>query len=95
MHTKIFIDSDHGSWDSAAAPWHWGWTQCSRGAADMDLEKELLDAFDRVAHEDFPNPQRIACPGREALLKLAQRPAETDLAHVLAHIRKCAPVLMK
>jgi hypothetical protein len=38
----------------------------------MDSEKELLDAFDRVVHEDFPNPQRIACPGREVLLKLAQ-----------------------
>ena len=41
------------------------------GACGMDLEKELLDALDRVVHEDFPNPQRIACPGREVLLKFA------------------------
>jgi hypothetical protein len=37
----------------------------------MDSGKKLLDAFDRVVHEDFPNPQHIACPGREVLLKLA------------------------
>jgi len=59
----------------------------------MDSEKELLDAFDRVVHEDFPNPQRIACPGREVLLKLAQQSADTQLDHLLAHIRQCAPCL--
>jgi hypothetical protein len=57
----------------------------------MDPEKELLDAFDRVVHEDFPNPQRIDCPGRDVLLKLAQRPADTQFASLLAHIRQCAP----
>jgi hypothetical protein len=58
----------------------------------MDSEKELLDAFDRVLHEDFPNPQHIACPGREVLLKLAQHPADSaQLANLLAHIRQCAP----
>ncbi len=57
----------------------------------MDSEKELFDAFDRVVHEDFPNPQRIACPGRDVLLKLAQRPGDTKFASLLAHIRQCAP----
>jgi len=57
----------------------------------MDPEKELLDAFDRVVHEDFPNPQRIDCPGRDVLLKLAQRPADDQFAFLLAHIRQCAP----
>ena len=57
----------------------------------MDSEKELLDAFDRVVHEDFPNPQRIACPGRDVLLKLAQRPVDSQLAPLLAHIRQSAP----
>jgi hypothetical protein len=60
-------------------------------ACIMESEKELLDAFDRVVHEDFPNPQRIACPGRDVLLKLAQRPADTQFAPLLAHIRQCAP----
>ena len=57
----------------------------------MDSEKDLLDAFDRVVHEDFPNPQRIACPGREVLLKIARQPADAQLAYQLAHIRQCAP----
>jgi hypothetical protein len=91
MYAKIFIDSDHRSWDSAGEAWHWGRTQCSMEVADMDLEKELLDAFDRVVHDDFPNPQRTACPGREVLLKLARWPADTQFAYVLAHIRRCAP----
>jgi hypothetical protein len=57
----------------------------------MDFEEELLGAFDRVVHEDSPNPQRIACPGREVLLKLTQRPADAQLANLLAHVRQCAP----
>jgi hypothetical protein len=57
----------------------------------MDIEQELLDAFERVVHEDFPNPQRINCPGREVLRKLAEQPADTQLTQVLAHIRQCAP----
>ncbi len=61
------------------------------GACRMDLAKELLDAFDRAVHEDFPNPQRIDCPGREVLLKLAQQPADAQLSHLLDHIRRCAP----
>jgi hypothetical protein len=57
----------------------------------MDSEKELLDAFDRVVHEDFPNPQRVACPGREILLKLAQQVTDAQLAGQLDHVRQCAP----
>ncbi len=57
----------------------------------MDSEKELLDAFARVVHEDFPNPGRIACPGREVLLKLVRQPADAQLADLLAHVRQCAP----
>ena len=62
-----------------------------RLARRMDFEKELLDALDRIVHEDFPNPQHIGCPGRQVLLKLAQQPADSQLAHLLAHIRQCAP----
>jgi hypothetical protein len=57
----------------------------------MDSENELLDAFEGVIHKDFPNPQRIDCPGRDVLLKLAQWSADAQLAHSLAHIRQCAP----
>jgi len=72
------------------ATWQSG-TPCSTRACRMDLEKELLDAFDRVVHEDFPNPQHIDCPGRQVLLKLAQQPADTQLSHLLDHVRQCAP----
>ena len=62
-----------------------------RRRSTLDSEKELLDAFDRVLREDFPNRQRIGCPGREVLLNLAQQPADIQVAHLLAHIPKCAP----
>lgn len=57
----------------------------------MESEKELVDAFDRVLHEDFPNPQRIGCPGHEALLKLAEGSGQLQQTRLLTHIRECAP----
>ena len=57
----------------------------------MEYEKELLDAFERVIHEDFPNPQRIGCPGRGALSKLAEGTRHVQQTRLLAHVRQCAP----
>jgi hypothetical protein len=57
----------------------------------MGSEKELLDAFENVIHEDFPNPKRIGCPGYEALLKLAEESGPVQQTRLLAHIRQCAP----
>ena len=57
----------------------------------MDSEKELIDAFERIIHEDFPNPQRIDCPGHKELWKLAEGFAQVQLKHLLAHVRQCAP----
>lgn len=57
----------------------------------MDSEKELVDAFERIVHKSFPNPQRVDCPGREILLKLAQQSEDCQVAPILAHIRQCAP----
>lgn len=57
----------------------------------MDPEKELIDAFERRVHEDFPNPERIACPGRDQLRLLAEPSRESQLSHLLDHVRKCAP----
>jgi hypothetical protein len=56
----------------------------------MNLEKELFDMFDRVVHQDYPNPKRINCPGSPALAKLAAEPT-LHSASILAHIRQCAP----
>jgi hypothetical protein len=57
----------------------------------MNLEKELFDAFDRVVHQDYPNPRRINCPGYPALRKLAAEPEAVYFPSTLAHIRQCAP----
>jgi hypothetical protein len=29
---------------------------------EMNLERELVDAFERIVHEDCPNPRRMNCP---------------------------------
>ncbi len=57
----------------------------------MGSEKELLEAFERIIHEDFPNPQRVGCPGGDALLRLAEGSGHVHKAALLAHIRQCAP----
>jgi hypothetical protein len=57
----------------------------------MNLEKELLDAFDRVVHEDYPNPRRINCPGSAAIEKLAAAPEADHSSSTLNHVRRCAP----
>ena len=57
----------------------------------MDLEAELIDALERVVHRDFPNPQRIDCPGSDVLLKLVTESEQAQFLSVLAHIRRCAP----
>ena len=56
----------------------------------MGSEKELLEAFERIIHGDFPNPQRIGCPGHEALLRLAEGSGHVKQG-LLAHVRRCAP----
>lgn len=57
----------------------------------MHLEKELWDAFDRVMHQDHPNPHRINCPGTSTLQRLAIEPIAVQSPSVLAHVRQCAP----
>ena len=37
----------------------------------MDWETELINSFDTIVHREFPNPQRIGCPGRDSLMDLA------------------------
>jgi hypothetical protein len=61
----------------------------------MGSEKELRETFERIIHEDFPNPQRIGCPGDDALLKLAGGSGQVHPIHLLAHIRQCAPCFDK
>ena len=58
-----------------------------------NVEKQLIDAFDRVAHQDHPNPNRVNCPGIAALRELASHPEQLRSASILAHIGHCAPCL--
>jgi hypothetical protein len=56
----------------------------------MGSDKELLEAFERIVHEVFPNPQPIGCPGGDALLRFAEGSGHIQQTRLLAHIRKCA-----
>lgn len=57
----------------------------------MDEEKDLIDAFELMVHNEFSNPERIGCPGRDSLVRLASGLGNPELATILAHIRQCAP----
>lgn len=57
----------------------------------MDPEKDLIDAFAAMMHKEFPNPERIGCPGLPALIKLASGSEDPEFTAILAHVRQCAP----
>jgi hypothetical protein len=57
----------------------------------MNREIELFDAFERVDHQDCPNPQRTNCPGRSVLWEMAAEPEALLSASTLAHIRTVCP----
>ena len=50
---------------------------------------DLIAAFDRVVHGDHLNPERIGCPGRPALTRLASEPRSAESPTILDHIREC------
>jgi hypothetical protein len=58
---------------------------------ETNIETQLIDAFNRVAHQDHPNPNRVNCPGIAALRELASQPEQLRSASILAHIGHCAP----
>jgi hypothetical protein len=62
----------------------------TKGRRTMDWEAELTAAFETVVHRDFPNPERIGCPGPDCLQALATGLRDDQSALVLAHIRECA-----
>lgn len=37
----------------------------------MDWETDLTSSFETLVHRDFPNPDRVGCPGRNSLVDLA------------------------
>ena len=55
-------------------------------------ERELIEALERVVRKDYPNPERIGCPGEKVLRQAATSP-KRPLRSVLDHIAKCAPCM--
>ena len=55
-------------------------------------ERRLLDALGRGLLKDFPNPERIGCPGSEVLKRIASRKMPLDeAAKWLDHLGSCTP----
>lgn len=57
----------------------------------MDIEKDLIDTFEGLVRRDFPNPERMGCPGTEVLAQFARRPSDAHLSHMITHLQRCAP----
>jgi hypothetical protein len=57
-------------------------------------ERELIEFFERVVREDYPNPERVGCPSREVLKQAASSPMHAAQS-ILDHIAKCAPCLQE
>jgi hypothetical protein len=58
----------------------------------MDLEKQMIEAFSRVVHQEHPNQARSGCPDRLALQHLSGSEPHGSL-EILAHVRSCAAYL--
>jgi hypothetical protein len=56
-----------------------------------DRETELIDVFERMVHQGFPNPERVDCPGSEHLRLLVEPSSHCQLFPLLDHVRRCAP----
>ena len=76
-----------GPWDSAEGKtaWHLFFP------VFMDREKDLTEAFESLLHKDFPNSERVGCPGRDALTNLFASPQNPALSAILDHVRQCGP----
>lgn len=56
----------------------------------VDLERELISAFERVIARNYPNPNRVGCPSPAQLKQIAQAKATIN-AEVGNHIAQCWP----
>jgi hypothetical protein len=55
------------------------------------LEREFIAVYNRVLHADYPNPERIGCPGSDVLRRLATSPETFACQSTLQHLGRCAP----
>lgn len=56
-------------------------------------EKALIAAFERTVCADYPNPDRLECPGISVLLQFAAQPETFVRSALLYHLGRCAPCL--
>jgi hypothetical protein len=55
-------------------------------------ERRILDALGRGLRKEFPNPERIGCPGADVLKKIASRKmALSEAEKWLDHLGSCSP----
>src|SRR5713226_8692923 len=55
-------------------------------------ERRILDVLGRGLRKEFPNPERIGCPGAEVLKKIAYRKMPLSEAEAwLDHLGSCSP----
>src|SRR5215470_2023799 len=63
----------------------------AKGYSDAH-EKRILDALGRGLLKEFPNPNRVGCPGAEVLRKIASREmALSEAEKWLDHLGACSP----
>jgi hypothetical protein len=66
----------------------------TRGLPAGRTEKRLVRMAGDAVREDYPNPERIGCPGSDAVeAVVARRLAFPDFDDVVDHIATCAPCL--
>jgi hypothetical protein len=46
-----------------------------------------------MVHREYPNPERIGCPGSETLQNFAMSPEKFASKAILEHLGHCAPCL--
>ena len=49
----------------------------------------LIEAFERLIEQHYPNPDKIDCPTTEYLIQLTNGSGVSELA--IAHVKRCAP----
>src|SRR3989442_12087462 len=63
----------------------------AKGYTERD-ERRILDALGRGLLKEFPNPDRIGCPGTEVLKKIASHEMPLSEAEKwLDHLGSCSP----
>jgi len=55
-------------------------------------ERSMLDLLEEAALHDYPNPERIGCPGQDFLKRLAENRQSIEISDpALTHIARCSP----